>query len=49
MTERLNVYQPGDRLATMSREGKARIYQIDANGIPKLTELPPIVLPVAKS
>jgi hypothetical protein len=48
MAERLDVHQPGDRFATLDRKGKARIYQVDANGIPKLVELPPLVLPVRR-
>jgi hypothetical protein len=30
--ERMEIYQPGDQLATLSAEGKCRIWRITADG-----------------
>jgi hypothetical protein len=45
MTNHLDVHKPGERLATMDRKGGVRIYQVDADGKPKLIEITSINLP----
>ena len=32
MAEQLTIYEPGDRFATMSREGKALVYEVAPDG-----------------
>ena len=38
MAEQLTVYRPGDRFATMSRGGTARIWQVQDDGLAEITE-----------
>lgn len=38
MAETLMVYEPGDRLCTMSATGRALVWQTQANGLLKIVE-----------
>lgn len=36
MAKKMTIFTPGDRFATMGKNGEARIWQVSENGIPDL-------------